>query len=52
MDLFSHVGGAVEAGEGPVGVDEPDYEGDAIGGPAGVIDEVGEDKLCGLTAER
>jgi hypothetical protein len=48
MDFFGHVGGAVEAGEGPVGVDEADYEGNAVGGPAGVVDEVGKDELRSL----
>lgn len=45
MNLFGHVGGAVETGKGPVGVDEADDEGDAVGGPAGVVDEVGEDEF-------
>jgi len=48
VDFFCHVSGAVEAGEGPVGVDEANYEGNTVGGPAGIVDEVGENELCGF----
>lgn len=48
VDLFGHVGGAIQTGKGPVGVDEADDEGDAVGGPARVVDEVGEDEFGGL----
>ena len=48
MDFFREVGGAVEAGEGVVGVDEPNDEGDAVLGPAGGVDKGGEDKGGGL----
>lgn len=45
VDFLREVGGAVEAGEGVVGVDETDDEGDAVGRPAGVVDEIGKDEL-------
>lgn len=45
--LLGEVGGAVEAGEGPVGVDQADDEGDAWLGPAGGVDEGGEDEAGG-----
>ena len=39
------MGGAVEAGEGVVGVDETDDEGDAVCRPAGVVYEVCKDEF-------
>lgn len=43
-DLLGHVRGTVEAGKGPVRVDEADDEGDAVLLPAGGVDKVGEDE--------
>ncbi len=42
------MGGAVEAAEGPVGVDEADDEGDPSAVPAGVVDEGCKDEGGGL----
>ena len=44
VDLLREMGGAVEAGEGVIGVDEADDEGDAVGGPARVVDKIGKDE--------
>ena len=44
VDFLGEVGRAVEAGEGVVCVDETDDEGDAVGGPAGVVYEIGKDE--------
>ena len=44
VDFLGQMGGAVEAGEGVVGVDESDDEGDAVGGPAGVVHKIGKDE--------
>ena len=45
VDFFRQVGGAVEAGEGVIGIDEADDEGDAVGRPACVVHEVGKDEF-------
>ncbi len=39
------MGGTIEAGKGPVGVDKADDKGDAILPPTGVVDERGEDEF-------
>ena len=51
VHFLGHVGCAVEAGEGPVGVDEADNEGNAALAPARVVDEGRKDEsgmlVCG-----
>lgn len=44
-DLLCHVGGGVETSEDPVGVDQADDEGDAVGFPARVVDEGRKDEF-------
>ena len=44
MDFLRKVGRAVEASKGVVSVDEPDNEGDPVGGPSGVVHKIGKDK--------
>ncbi|KAL2384445.1 hypothetical protein RJZ90_001925 [Blastomyces dermatitidis] len=44
-DLLGKVGGRVKTGEDPIGVDEADDEGDAVGFPACVVDEGGKDEF-------
>ena len=50
--FFSHVRCAVETCKSPIGVDEADNEGDAIGRPSRVVSEVGEDKAGFLVRGR
>ena len=45
VDFLGEVGGAIEAGEGVVGVDETDDESDAVCRPPGVIHEIGKDEF-------
>jgi hypothetical protein len=47
-DLLCEVRCAIQAGEGPVAVDQADDEGDAILRPAGGVDESCEDKFGGF----
>ncbi len=44
------MGGAVETGEGPVGVDQTDYERDAVRRPASVVHKVCKDELSVLVS--
>ena len=44
-DLLCHVGCAIQASECPVCVDQADNEGDPVGRPAGIVDEVCEHEL-------
>ncbi len=52
MNLLRHVCGTVEAGKGPIRVDQANDKGDAVRSPAGVVDEVGEDEFGFLMSGR
>ncbi len=51
-DFFRQVRRAVQTREGPIGIDEADDEGDAVGFPACVIDEGREDEAGLLVGRR
>jgi len=52
VNLLRHVRCAVEAGKGPIRIDQANDKGNAIRRPAGIVDEVGEDEFGFLMSRR